>query len=352
MSAESQPQGSGPVGDAPDLERVEEGLARRSSELVAAARRVRTGGDPEAIHDLRVATRRLTAALRAWESLMPAKAGRGACDALRRLRRRVGRARELEVHVALAESRRPDAGANPRVVDTILERLHERLARRRRAAMKRVSPRRLKRLMGRVEAATAGVRERGRNHPGATAEALAVERGNAERAGVALRSAARRPDDVTLHEARLRVKQWRYLLECLEEAMPDAPWQAAEPLRRIQTLLGDIHDRALLRDVFARHALRPIPEAEREHLDALITTLDKERERAVRRFQRRALAEIEDDAPRPGPESIAVVPPRVAPPGEPAGDPPAEDAEPGGAPDREQRWGRMASWLEKSGDRS
>src|SRR5262245_38770799 len=164
MSADSARQHGGPVGLVPDLARVEEGLARRTDELAAAARRVRSGTDPEAIHDLRVATRRLTAALRTWESLLPARAGEAACRGLRRLRRRVGEARGLEVHVALAEARRPGPGSRARpVVDALLERLRERLDKRRRQAMKRVSPRRLRRLIARIEAAASGLGGHGRH---------------------------------------------------------------------------------------------------------------------------------------------------------------------------------------------
>jgi CHAD domain-containing protein len=368
MPAESERQRGGPVGLVPDLARVEEGLTRRSDELVAAARRVRSGTDAEAIHDLRVATRRLTAALRAWESLLPARAGEAACRALRKLRRRVGRARELEVHVALAEARRPGlaAGAGERaVVDAILARLGERLARRRRQAMKRVSPRRLKPLLRRIDAAVGGLGGHGR--PAETAEAFAIERRRAERATTTLRWAAEHPDEVSLHEARIRVKQWRYLLECLEEALPGVRWQGAPPLRRIQTLLGDIHDLGLLRDLFARQALKPIPSADREHLNALIGTLDQERERALRRFQRRVGAELAAGATRPaGEEASAPVAPHAEPtrdePAPLAGEPLATDGTHSPAPgapadaepaagDREARWGRMASWLEKTGRR-
>jgi CHAD domain-containing protein len=369
MPAESEQQRSGPVGLVPDLARVEEGLTRRSDELVTAARRVRSGTDALAIHDLRVATRRLTAALRAWESLLPARPGEAACRALRKLRRQVGRARELEVHLALAEARRPGPGSDGRAaVDAILARLHERLARRRRQAMKRVSPRRLKRLLRRIEAAVGGLGGQGRHAE--TVEAFAIERRLAERATTALCRAAERPNEVSLHEARIRVKQWRYLLECLEEAMPGVRWQAAPPLRRIQTLLGDIHDSGLLRDLFARQALKPIPAADREHLNALIGTLDQERERALRRFQRRGGAELAAGVAGPAEEEASdPVAPHAEPaedaPASPAGEPlatdaahtPAHDApvdaEPADAEpaagDREARWGRMASWLEKTG---
>lgn len=349
MSAEPEREHGGPIGVAPDLGRIEEGLARRTSELVQAARRVRTGADAEAIHDLRVATRRLTAALRVWDGLVPARAGEAACRALRRLRRRLGEARELEVNVALVEARPQGVAA----VEAILERLRERLARRRRAAMKRVSPRRLRRLLGRVEAATGAVRVHG-DLRRAAGEAQGIERMAAGRATTALRWAAERPDDVALHEARIRVKQWRYVLECLEEALPGTRWQEGQPLRTLQTLLGDIHDRAMLRDLFAREALEPMAEEERAGLGERITALDEERRRAVRRFQRRATAEIGAGTAAEAAERDEAIEPAGAPDAAPAAPEAARPARTPGerSESRDQRWGRMASWLEKSGGES
>ncbi|MGH7732087.1 MAG: CHAD domain-containing protein, partial [Candidatus Eiseniibacteriota bacterium] len=141
------PERETPDADHPEstiVERLEKSVAERIEAFAAAARRVRAGSDAEAIHDLRVATRRLWAALRVWRSLLPGPARRTAARRLRRLRRRIGRARELEVHVALLEARLPRCEAASRAAAAeILLRLKGRLARRRRAAARRVSPRRV-----------------------------------------------------------------------------------------------------------------------------------------------------------------------------------------------------------------
>src|SRR5438128_2020420 len=76
----------------PIADRLRASFKRRVAEFAAAARRVRAGADSEAIHDLRVAVRRLLAALKVWRVLMPARERRAATRELRRLRRRVGRA--------------------------------------------------------------------------------------------------------------------------------------------------------------------------------------------------------------------------------------------------------------------
>src|SRR5207249_739177 len=76
-------------------------VARVRLALFEASRRARRGGDPEAIHDVRVSARRLAAILGLWRDLLPAHGRPRAIRALRRLRRRLECARELEVSLTL-----------------------------------------------------------------------------------------------------------------------------------------------------------------------------------------------------------------------------------------------------------
>lgn len=346
--------------------RLEESFERRSAEFAAAARRVRTGSDPESIHDLRVATRRLVTVLRVWKALVPARARRAAERALRRLRRRIGRARELEVHIALLEERLPAHGATDRsVAAEALERFRERLTCRRRSAARLVSPRRLKRLMRRVETAGAGLGAPRPGRPGAPPVALAVERQLAEQAVTALKNASEHPDDVSLHEARVTIKKWRYTLECLNETVPGPARQPVRPLRRIQGELGDAHDRALLRELLERVARRAEPTDDGGEVLLVISRLELERERAVRRFKRLAATLIERsrDAAPGAPERGAFAahaapveaadPAPAVEPAEPPDDGAAAGSEDAGTRDarrvpRDERWDRMATWLERA----
>jgi CHAD domain-containing protein len=350
----------------PPPDALEEGFERRATEFAAAARRVRTGSDPEAIHDLRVATRRLNAALRVWQEFIPPRARRAARRGLRRIRRRIGEARELEVHVALLEDRLSAGSAPGRpMAQNLLERLRERLARRRRSAARRVSPRRLKRVLRRVETAGAGLRSRRPGGPGAPPVALDVERRLAEQAAAALRSASEHPDDVALHEARVRVKKWRYALECLEETFPGTGRPPVRPLRRIQGELGVAHDRALLRELLERHARRADPPD--DGVRPLLAGLELERERAVRRFQRLATAFLgrtedtdradrDDGAPPSQSPTIEAEPGARAPVVERVAADAARDGATGAAggrdAPRDERWDRMATWLARSRRRS
>jgi CHAD domain-containing protein len=291
--------------------------------------------------------------LRVWRSLVPEQARRDAARSLRRLRRRLGRARELEVHVAIAESHlAPHRPKDRTAVDAILDRIRERLARRRRRAMRRVSPPRMRRLMRRLGVAGCDLGPRLRAHPGATGDALAAGREVAEAAADALRGALEHTDDTRLHAARIHVKKWRYTLENLAEVIPGYEARTVRSLQKIQSELGDVHDRALLREEFAGHAFDPIPERERARIRALVEGLDAERERSLRRFRRLTTATLAAlaTAPAAARGSSASAPPPV---GAIAPRPAAEAEEAAAETDddagRQQRWRRMASWLEESG---
>lgn len=365
-STDERFEGRGDI--APDPERLKEGFERRVSEFAAAARRIRAGSDPKAIHDLRVASRRVIAGIRLWRDLVPTRARRAATRELRKLRRRTGRARELEVHVALLEERHPRRGAAARsAVGSLLERLRERLGRRRRSAARRVSPKRLKRVLRLLEDAGAALRARLVSEPGVTRDALAVERRNAAGAIAALGSASEHPDDVSLHDARILVKKWRYTLECLREAVPGVSWRVVRPLRRIQGLLGAAHDLALLRQVLEHPASAAAPPSDDDELRLLAGRLEQERLRAVRRFQRLSAALVgwSRDGARSGVAAEGVV--STAEPTNVTAMTRMSAAEPvDGGPaafeatgdrrvqedPRDERWDRIATWLERTGRRN
>lgn len=108
-------------------------LEQRIRTVRRYARRVgeRPGDDPEDVHQLRVATRRLSAAIAVFKPLIDKDAARRLNRAARRLRRAAGPARDLDVlRAAIAEFMAPPVGeTRPRRL--LLKRLDKR---RRRAA--------------------------------------------------------------------------------------------------------------------------------------------------------------------------------------------------------------------------
>src|SRR5438034_10788771 len=92
---------------------VEARLRKNIQALEDAVVRARAAEDPDAIHDLRVASRRLSVFLRVGDVLVPRGCLRRIVRDLRGLRRRAGRARDLEVQIEMLRERlarhdRPD----------------------------------------------------------------------------------------------------------------------------------------------------------------------------------------------------------------------------------------------------
>jgi CHAD domain-containing protein len=244
--------------------RIRESLDRQRETFVGAASRVRERHDDEAIHDLRVASRRLTASLSLWRDFLRNGARRRATRGLRRLRRAIGPVRELEVHVAdLREiSMRPSAPSRVTLAQSPLQRLAladlgARTARamdrgRRRAARRAGGPR-VRRILTALERAVEAIERRETQLmdrlAGARARVTAAESGGR----LAIERALVVNDDTALHGARIAVKKWRYALEAFGIAAPVDAERIAR-LRGIQTCLGLVHDRATLRDRISRHA--------------------------------------------------------------------------------------------------
>ena len=247
-------------------------VRRLGSTLESAAVRVRSGHDGEAIHDLRVATRRLSAALSTWAPGLELTARQRASRGLRRLRRRLSRAREREVlGEQLAGRCAGESLAVRQVGLTELERLERRVAAARARAARDARRRRIGRLVVQVEgcfdslagepvALIAAARERADRRRDAALDALA---------------SAAEGDDEALHRARAAVKRWRYAVEALAEGAGDPRGTGLHALRGLQQCLGAIHDAAVLRDYLSRRALRAGAKGRGEHLQSLAWLREK-----------------------------------------------------------------------------
>lgn len=251
--------------------------------LEAAARRIQSAADPECTHDLRVGARWLDGMLATWECLFPAGPRKAAIRSLRWTRRRLGRARELQVHLSMLEPRVPIHGAP---VKHLIEVLKNRLSRRMTRAARLVRPKRLKRLLGRIEAAASGL-DSGTmtpSHAFARARARALEAGAL--AQVALKFARTEGGDWWLHEARLAIKKWRYAVECAHEIEPLPEARVIETLGELQTALGTFQDRTTLIAEIERFVRRE----DADGLRPLVEELEAEKQAAVREFHRLATA--------------------------------------------------------------
>jgi CHAD domain-containing protein len=265
--------------------RVADDLRRRLAVLRAAAGRVRRREDIEAIHDLRVAARRLAAGLQLWDLLLAPRPRRRALRSVRRLRQRIGVVREREVLLAHLRERAQSAPPAARVALTSpLARLERRVERGRERAADRAGRARIARLAERVERALEDLPALAAAHPAALDEARRQAADRRLRAlGMLAEGLAARTDE-SLHQARIAVKKWRYAEEGLRAAAPDHAGGDLRQLRGLQETLGEIHDAAVLRDRLARESERAARRglvADAAALHGLAESVEIERRQAV-----------------------------------------------------------------------
>ena len=209
--------------------------------------------DLEAVHDFRVAARRLSEMLWLWKPVLRAADADRFRRRLRRQRRALGPLREIEVHLDLLKHLGASSpAASPLSAD--LERRHRR--------QRRTAARGAGRLA--IEGREARLGEAG--GPADEEQTRAEIEARHERLRTRVRRAFERAraqgDDTRLHEARIALKRWRYAIESLEEAgVPDAGRAGVDELAAVQETLGAVQDlstlAARLRQRRSR-ALRPI----------------------------------------------------------------------------------------------
>ena len=226
-------------------------LRDRGAVLMRRRREVKAGGDAEAIHDLRVATRRMQEALRMFAPLLPEEARERARRRARRIRRQFTHLRDADVLARLVQRLAADASEEHRAAILSLGRRLAAKAARLRRAMARESG---------GAPHVAGFRKRLRalleGVPRCDRDALvrAGRRSLRERTRE-LRLAlvrARRGAPGPLHRARIAVKHWRYALELADAAKIASCGAAIRQAQTIQDRLGSIHDLDVLIDRVAR----------------------------------------------------------------------------------------------------
>ena len=254
-----------PAEEAARLVALEE-LARAESARAALER----GDDPEALHDFRVALRRLRSHLRAFRDPLDAAVGR-------KLRRRLGRladatnpGRDAEVGLALLESL--GGGEATALEQRAAAALRGRLAARRDLAYRDAADGLLEkfdqlaaRLRVRLTTWMVEVRLDGDAalpRPFRTALGDELAR-HADALLGALESVESEEDESPAHRTRIEAKRLRYLLEPVSDRLPAAR-APVRRLRELQDLLGRANDLAVLAAELASEAA----DAERAHVDA------------------------------------------------------------------------------------
>jgi CHAD domain-containing protein len=271
---------------------VEEGARTVSLALLAtcdeAASRLEAGEDDEALHDFRVALRRLRTVLRSFRRSLRSSVSRSKEKRLRRIARDTNRARDAEVELAWLGSQRGALSPRHRKGVDLLAR---RLAARARGdcgegdrvvrGYRRVSGKLAKRL--RAHERKAGVTGGDVPFGAALARSVTQELARLCQGLAAIRSPA---DRRAIHRARILGKRLRYLLELVQDTRSRAAAESVRRLKGLQDILGAIHDSHVVARTIARargearagarDGLLELDRRARDQRDALFARLEAE----------------------------------------------------------------------------
>jgi CHAD domain-containing protein len=220
----------------------------------------------EAVHDARVRTRRLKAAIEMLEPILSGRGRKAVLKATKKLRRRLGPVRDLDVMIGHMS----EIAGKPEAAAWLLERLHDARRREGKSAKRRSAPSRILARLG----AWWGVRQDLIDARDAV-DTLLAERVNSqldlfdEQAQRLIGTAAAKPADPTTdHEAparscdphalRIAGKSLRYTLELAEAHGRALPAKVLSSFKNIQDALGLWHDFVIL----SEHMLRDSIECE------------------------------------------------------------------------------------------
>lgn len=245
-------------------------------------------GDPASVHDLRVTTRRLRAALDAFADALPDQVV-GLRPELGWLGSELGVVRDLDVHLdgVLRWRRVLPAADGPGLAEVADLLVRERVGALRRLAGALESER-CAALVRELQAAAGP--DDGPPGPAAQADALRTVPARVEEAHRAARSVARRarrrgsPRD--FHRLRIRSKELRYTIELVTDLYPTTAPPAAAGVASIQGRLGRLQD-----DVALGERFRALAVSERAGLSpgallAMGAVAERLRRRTGRRLRR------------------------------------------------------------------
>jgi triphosphatase len=212
-------------------------LRRHFGEMLAHEPGVRLGEDPEELHDMRVATRRLRAALKLYSDFLPKRAERYE-RYLRWVAGALGEVRDLDVHL---EGLSEEASRNGAVLEEVVSLLRERRNEARRRMLEALDSNRYERLMASISATL----RRGRS-PTPTSPILEVAPNLIRDRYKKVRKSANRLSEDSppehYHDLRKKGKRLRYALEPLQEIYGKQAKKMVKLLKKIQDDLGDHQD--------------------------------------------------------------------------------------------------------------
>ncbi len=227
--------------DSPITAWAAESIVRRASDMLSHLGGVTRGEDIEAVHDMRVASRRLVAAMRVFGAYFPSRKYAGFAREGRAVTRALGSVRDLDVLIDQFKKTDPGlhtpAGLGARYMLSLLRRTRESTRPPMLKALHTIAdsgfvPRLSKYLSSRGDSGAVSFR---------SAAPQSLQQRYDEFYG--FRPYVHDPTACTeLHDMRIAAKWFRYTMELFAPAYSDGLKDNLERVKRFQELLGDLHD--------------------------------------------------------------------------------------------------------------
>ncbi len=251
-----------------------------------AAGRLDSGDDDEALHDFRVALRRLRSVLRAFQPYLDHAVPKKTRRQIRDLARATNSARDAEVLLEWLAGSRAQLTPVQRVGARWLE---EHLAARRDDGYD-VGARAIASDFAGVERRVRKRLAAAARHPWGGSESrptFAAALGELVRAHLqtlqdALGEVRRSDDRQTVHTARIHAKRLRYLLELVAGELESAA-SGVKRVKRLQTVLGDLHDMQVGEEAFGAACEEAAAEHARQLATLATSGADEREQRRARR---------------------------------------------------------------------
>jgi CHAD domain-containing protein len=246
------------------------GLEDRMTRVAELADQARHGWHAEDIHDLRTAMRRCRAMAEALSEVNPDPGWRKIKKSTRRLFRALGELRDTQVKLEWVKKLGPASDLLRRKVALALE---QRIANQKKGcdqALARFDPKDWRKLSKKLS-------DRARFFPPESVvyQRLALTRLN--EAAALYEFARRGRSRIAWHRVRIGLKHFRYTLENFAPHLGE-PW--LDSLKRMQDLLGEVHDLDVLRREIWRHKTKLEPAL----IERWLETMGQRRKRRLAEF--------------------------------------------------------------------
>jgi CHAD domain-containing protein len=240
-----------------DLDHILAAMKAQGDAIRAHEAGARTGRDPEHVHQMRVAVRRLRAILRASRSLFDPKWVDGLRRELKWLGTALGRVRDLDVLRAYLRSQIQALPApGRRAGQRPLRHLDADQARAQAALRTALASPRYAKLLARLKAALV-------HPPVRTSEVclLGIAAAEFKKLQKAVKTLPEPPSADDLHAVRIKVKRARYAAELVRPLIGRRAERFVDKAKKLQDILGD-HQDAVVAEAYLRKVTDRTPAAQ------------------------------------------------------------------------------------------